>query len=65
VLEDYLPQTASQEEVEQAVADAIGETGASSMKDMGVVMKAAQTKLAGKSADGKLVSEIVKAELQN
>lgn len=64
VLEDYLPQAASKEEIEQAVADAIQETGASSIKEMGTVMKAAQAKLAGKSADGRLVSETVKAKLQ-
>ena len=65
VLEDYLPQAASLEEIEQAVTQAIHETGASSIKEMGVVMKAAQVKLAGKSADGKLVSETVKAKLQS
>lgn len=65
VLEDYLPQAASLEEIEKAIAEAIRETGASSIKEMGAVMKAAQAKLAGKSADGKLVSEIVKAKLQN
>jgi uncharacterized protein YqeY len=64
VLEDYLPQAASKEEIENAIAEAIAETGASSIKEMGAVMKAAQTRLAGKSADGKLVSEIVKAKLQ-
>jgi uncharacterized protein YqeY len=63
VIETYLPQAASQEEIEQAVATAIAETGASSMKDMGKVMKAAQAALAGKNADGRLVSEIVKAKL--
>ena len=63
VIETYLPQAASQEEIEQAVAAAISETGASSMKDMGKVMKAAQTALAGKNADGRMISEIVKAKL--
>ena len=63
VIETYLPQGASQEEIDQAVAAAITETGASSMKDMGGVMKAAMAKLAGKSADGKMVSEAVKAKL--
>src|SRR5205085_10063386 len=63
VIETYLPQAASQEEVEQAVAAAISETGATSMKDMGTVMKAAMAKLAGKNADGKAVSEAVKAKL--
>jgi len=65
VLEEYLPQAASKEEIEQAVTDAISETSASSIKEMGAVMKAAQAKLAGKSADGRLVSETVKAKLQN
>lgn len=64
ILEEYLPQAATPEEIEIAVAEAIGETGASSMKDMGAVMKAAQAKLAGKTADGKTVSETVKTKLQ-
>ena len=65
VIETYLPQAASQEEIEQAVKAAIAETGASSMKDMGKVMKAAQAALAGKNADGKLVSEVVKGKLSS
>ena len=64
VIEAYLPQAATAEEIEQAVAEAIAETGASSMKEMGIVMKVAQAKLQGKTADGKLVSEAVKAKLQ-
>ena len=63
VIETYLPQAASREEIEQAVAAAIVETGATSMRDMGKVMKAAQTALAGKNADGKLVSDVVKSKL--
>ena len=63
VIETYLPQAASQEEIEQAVVAAIAETGASSMRDMGKVMKAVQAALAGKNADGKLVSEVVKSKL--
>ncbi len=62
-IEVYLPQAATPEEIEQAVAEAVVETGATSMKEMGVVMKAAQVKLSGKSADGRLVSESVKAKL--
>ncbi|MBA2619895.1 MAG: GatB/YqeY domain-containing protein [Acidobacteria bacterium] len=65
VIENYLPQAATKEEIEQAVAAAIYETGATSIKEMGAVMKAAQAHLAGKSADGKTVSETVKAKLQN
>jgi len=63
ILERYLPQSASREEIEAAVAAAISETGASSMKDMGKVMKAAQAALAGKNADGRTVSEVVKSKL--
>ena len=63
VLEEYLPQAASKEEVEAAVTEAISETGATSIREMGAVMKAAITKLEGKNADGKMVSETVKAKL--
>ena len=63
VIETYLPLAATDGEIEAAVAAAITETGATSMKDMGKVMKAAQAALAGKNADGKLVSEIVKSKL--
>lgn len=63
VIEAYLPQAASQTEIEAAVAAAITETGATSMKDMGKVMKAVQAALAGKNADGKTISEIVKSKL--
>ena len=62
-IEVYLPQAATADEIEQAVAEAVAETGASSMKDMGSVMKAALAKLQGKTADGKLVSQAVKAKL--
>ena len=63
VIEEFLPKAASREEIESAVAAAIQETGASSIREMGAVMKSAQAKLAGQSADGKTVSEIVKARL--
>ena len=63
VIEAYLPQAASAAEIEQAVIAAIAETGATSMKDMGAVMKASMAQLAGKNADGKLVSETVKKKL--
>ncbi|MEP6847217.1 MAG: GatB/YqeY domain-containing protein [Acidobacteriota bacterium] len=64
VIEKYLPQAASTAEIDAAVAAAVAETGASSVKDMGLVMKATMAKLAGRSADGKLVSEAVKSRLQ-
>ena len=63
VIEAYLPQAATREEIEQAVVAAIAETGASTLKEMGAVMKAAQAHLAGRAADGRVVSEIVKAKL--
>ncbi len=59
----YLPQAATAEEIAAAVEAAVAETGASSIKDMGSVMKAAMANLAGKSADGKAVSEAVKTRL--
>jgi uncharacterized protein len=63
VIEEYLPRAATPEEIEQAVAEAVAEVGATSMKEMGAVMKAAQKRLAGKSADGRAVSEMVKKRL--
>ncbi len=63
IVEAYLPATASEEEIEAAVATAIAETGASTAKDLGKAMKAAMAKLAGKNADGKRVSEKVRAKL--
>jgi uncharacterized protein YqeY len=63
VIEAYLPLAASRTEIEAAVDAAIAETGAGSIKDMGKVMKAAQAALAGKNADGRTLSEIVKAKL--
>ena len=63
VIETYLPQAASAAEIEAAVSTAIAETGATSIKDMGRVMKAAQSALAGKNADGKLVADTVKSKL--
>ncbi len=63
VIEGYLPQAASQEEIDKAVAAAIAETGATSIKEMGAVMKAVMPLLAGKNADGRAVSETVKKRL--
>lgn len=63
LIETYLPATASREDMEQAVAAAISETGATSSKQMGLVMKAAQVRLTGKRVDGKELSELVKAKL--
>ncbi len=63
LIESYLPAAASAEEMDAAIAAALAETGATSIKQMGLVMKAAQARLAGKSADGKSLSERVKAKL--
>jgi uncharacterized protein len=63
VLESYLPPAADPAVIERAVADAISDTGASSVKDMGKVMKAAMAKLAGQSVDGKVVNELVRQRL--
>jgi uncharacterized protein YqeY len=59
----YLPAGASEEEIDAAVGAALAETGATGAKDLGKVMKAAMAKLAGKSADGKVVSAKVRARL--
>ena len=63
VLQAYLPPSATSEEIDAAVVEAIAETGASSPKDMGKVMKAVMPKLAGKNADGKAVNEAVRRTL--
>ena len=63
VIEEYLPQAASREEIERAVAEAIAETGATSLKEMGAVMKAAMARLAGRNADGRTVNEVVRMKL--
>ena len=59
VLEDYLPKKISEEELTEKVKEIIAEVGATSMKDMGIVMKTAKEKL-GVTADGKMINEIVK-----
>jgi uncharacterized protein len=63
VLEAYLPPAASAAEIDAAVAAAVAETGATSPKDMGKVMKAVMPMLAGKNADGKAVNEAVRRKL--
>jgi uncharacterized protein YqeY len=63
VLEQYQPPAATAEEIDVAVAAAIAETGATTQKDMGKLMKAVMPKLAGKTADGKVVNEAVRRKL--
>lgn len=63
VLETYLPPPLDASQLERIVDDAIRDSGAASPKDMGKVMKATMTKLAGAPVDGKAVSELVKRKL--
>src|ERR1043165_4694334 len=63
LIESYLPAAANEEEIDAAIAAAMSETGITSLKQMGVVMKATQAKLAGKSVDGKSLSEKVRSKL--
>ncbi len=63
VLDEYQPPAATAEELEAAVTAAIAETGAIALKDLGKVMKTVMPKLAGKTADGKTVNEMVRRKL--
>jgi uncharacterized protein len=63
LIESYMPAAPSDREIDDAIAQAISDTGVTSVKQMGVVMKAAQAKLAGKRVDGKALSEKVRARL--
>ena len=63
LIESYMPAAPSDEEMDAAVQKALAETGITSLKQMGVVMKAAQASLAGKRIDGKLLSEKVRTKL--
>jgi uncharacterized protein YqeY len=63
LIESYLPAAPDDEEIDAAIAAAMAETGVTSLKQMGVVMKATQAKLAGKRVDGKALSEKVRARL--
>ena len=63
LIESYLPASAGPEEMDAAIEAAVAETGATGIKQMGVVMKAVQEKLKGKTVDGKVLSDKVKAKL--
>src|SRR2546423_8664586 len=63
IIEEYLPAAASEDDIRRAVEEAIQETGATSIKDMGKVMKTTMLRLAGKTADGSRVSQLVKERL--
>lgn len=64
LIESYLPAGATEAEIETAINEALSETGVTSLKQMGVVMKATQAKLKGKTVDGKALSEKVRSRLQ-
>jgi uncharacterized protein YqeY len=64
LIESYLPAGASEAEIDAALQAALAETGVTSVKQMGIVMKATQAKLAGKTVDGKALSEKVRSRLQ-
>ena len=65
IIQSYLPASVSEDDMARAVEDSIAELGASSMKDMGAVMKAVRAKLEGKTIDGKALSDLVKAKLSS
>ena len=63
MIESFMPAAPSDEEIDAAITLAMAETGVSSLKQMGVLMKATQAKLAGKRVDGKALSERVRSKL--
>ena len=64
IMEGYMPEQMSKDQVEKMVAEVIASTGAKTIKDMGSVMKEAQARSGG-LADGKMMSEIIKAKLNS
>jgi uncharacterized protein YqeY len=63
IIDEYLPAAASDEDIRKAILEAVSESGATSIKDMGKVMAATKTRLAGKTIDGARVSQLVKEQL--
>jgi uncharacterized protein len=63
IIETYLPAGASEAEMDAAIAKALAETSATSIKQMGAVVKAAKAALEGKTVDGKALSDRVRARL--
>jgi hypothetical protein len=64
IIEAYLPKALSPEELDRTVDAVIHESGATSAKDMGTVMKAVMARLAGQPVDGKQVSDLVRSKLK-
>jgi uncharacterized protein YqeY len=65
IIEGYLPKALSEEEIAQLVQSVVRETGATTLKDMGSVMKTVMARLAGQMVDGKQISDLVRAKLQS
>ena len=65
IIEEYLPAPATEEDLRNAIGEAVQETSAASIKDMGKVMKAVMARLAGKTVDGARVSQLVKERLSS
>jgi hypothetical protein len=65
VIEAYLPAGVTDEEIASTISEVIAETGATSVKDMGKVMKACMARFSGRPVDGGKVSELVKTKLTN
>ena len=63
IIESYMPSAPTDTEIDAAIAAAMAESGITALKQMGIVMKAAQAKLAGKRVDGKALSERVRSKL--
>lgn len=63
IIESYLPQALSPQELEEVITSVLKETGARSLKDMGVVMKAVMARLVAQAVDGKQISDLVRAKL--
>jgi uncharacterized protein YqeY len=64
IIQSYLPRALTAEEVSQIVDAVVQETGATSLKDMGTVMKTVMARLAGQAVDGQLVSDLVRSRLR-
>ena len=64
ILESYLPQALSPEQLSAVVDSVIRESGARSLKEMGIVMKAVMVRIAGQPVDGKQISDLVRSKLQ-
>ena len=64
ILESYLPQALSSEQLSAVVDSVIRDTGARSLKEMGIVMKAVMVRVAGQPVDGKQISDLVRSKLQ-